>query len=75
MPHPSQGETAKAFIQLKEGHEATEDLKQDIIEYSKSQLIPYARPRSIEFIDKMPMTNVGKVSFRELEKRERGKSG
>jgi len=77
VPHESQGEVPKAYIMLNDGHKGTEDLKQDIGEICKNQLMPYSRPRSIEFIDEMPITRVGKVAFRELEERERGmrKSG
>jgi len=77
VPHESQGEVPKAYIMLNDGHEGTENLRQDIGEICKNQLMPYSRPRSIEFIDEMPMTRVGKVAFRELEERERGmrKSG
>ena len=73
IPHESRGEDCKAFIQLKNGVEGTEALKQEIIASCKDELMPYSRPRVIEFLDKMPMTNVGKVNFRELEERERGK--
>jgi long-chain acyl-CoA synthetase len=77
VPHESQGEVPKAYIMLNEGYKGTENLKQDIGEFCKNQLMPYSRPRSIEFIDEMPITRVGKVAFRELEERERSmrKSG
>jgi len=74
IPHEGRGEDCKAFIQLKNGVEGTEALKQDIIAFCKNDLMPYSRPRVIEFLDKMPMTNVGKVNFRELEERERSKA-
>ena len=74
IPHENRGEDPKAFIMLKEGIEGTEALKQEIINFCKNELMPYSRPRIIEFIPKMPMTNVGKVAFRELEERERNKS-
>ena len=73
IPHGSRGEVPKAYIMLKDGYEGTEKLKQDIIDSCETQLIPYARPRNIEFIDEMPMTRVGKVAFRELEEREHKK--
>jgi acetyl-CoA synthetase len=59
---------------LKDGYKETEDLKQDIFKSLESHLMTYSRPRYIEFIGKMPMTRVGKIAFRELEERERGKS-
>jgi len=73
IPHESQGEVAKAFILLKEGNEGTDALKQDIIASCDKHLMVYSRPRHIEFISEMPMTNVGKVAFRTLEERERNK--
>ena len=74
IPYASQGEVPKAYIMLKDGHSASDELRQEIIESCKNQLIPYSRPRSIEFIAKMPMTRVGKVSYRDLEELERKKT-
>ena len=74
VPHESRGEEPKAYIMLKEGYSGTEELKKEIINNCKNELMPYSRPRSIEFIDEMPMTNVGKVAFRELEKMEQSKT-
>jgi len=73
VPHESKGEEPKAFITLKEGYEKSEELKSKILESCKDQLMPYSRPKRIEFIDKMPMTLVGKVAFLELEELERSK--
>ena len=70
LPHDSRGEEPKAYIMLKEGFKGTEELKQEIMDNCKINLMPYSRPRFIEFIDDMPMTRVGKVAFRELEERE-----
>ena len=70
IPDASQGEIPKAFILLKEKNTASEELKQDIIAVCKKHLIPYSCPRNVEFVEEMPMTNVGKVAYRELEKME-----
>ena len=74
VPHDSRGEEPKAYIALKDGYNVTENLKQNIIDSCKNELMIYSCPRSIEFIDEMPMTRVGKVAFRELEERERNKT-
>jgi len=71
IPNESRGEDCKAYIQLKDGFQASDELKQEIIDSCKNDLMPYSRPRLIEFIDRMPTTNVGKVAFRELEEKER----
>ena len=73
IPHENRGEDPKAFIMLNSGVEGSDELKLDILNFCKNELMPYSRPRIIEFIEKMPMTNVGKVNFRELEERERDK--
>jgi len=75
VPHESRGEEPKAYITLKEGYQKTEELKQQIIDSCKNELMQYSRPRYIEFIDEMPMTAVGKVAFREIEKLDREKRG
>jgi len=73
VPHENRGEEPKAFILLKDGYKGSDELKQDILKSCESHLITYSRPRYIEFIEKMPMTRVGKIAFRELEERERSK--
>jgi len=74
VPHENRGEDCKAYVQLKAGIEGTDAIKQEISDFCKKELMPYSRPRIIEFIDKMPLTNVGKVAFRELEKIEQSKA-
>ena len=74
IPHESKGEEPKAFIMLKDGFKESEELKLSIFDYCKNELMPYSRPRTIEFIDEMPMTNVGKVAFRKLEEMERSRT-
>jgi len=73
VPHESRGEEPKAFIMLKDGFKESDELKGDILKSCESQLMTYSRPRYIEFLDKMPMTHVGKIAFRELEERERAR--
>jgi long-chain acyl-CoA synthetase len=71
VPDAAYGEAPKAFVQLNSSYYATEDLKREIIENCKRQLVPYSCPQIIEFIDEMPKTLIGKVAYRELEERER----
>ena len=60
----------KAFIVLNDQVDESEQLKQDIQEYVKSNLAAYEYPREIEFIRALPVTTTGKVIRREL--RDRG---
>ena len=72
-PHESRGEVPKAYVTLNDGYEGTDELIREIQESCKNELMPYSRPRSIEFIEEMPMTRVGKVAYRVLEEREQKK--
>ena len=63
VPHPKSGETVKAYIKLKQGETATED---EIMAFCKENMAGYKRPRSIEFRDEIPVSNIGKVLRRVL---------
>ncbi len=71
VPHPTQVEVPKGFVTLNEGYAASEGLEAELIEHCRMSLIPHSCPRRIEFLPEMPMTRVGKVSFKALEDRER----
>ncbi|MDZ7698378.1 MAG: long-chain fatty acid--CoA ligase [Deltaproteobacteria bacterium] len=70
VPDPKTGEAVKAFVQLKPGEEATEE---ELLEFCRSRLAGYKRPRSIEFRESLPTSVVGKVLRRVLRDEEIGK--
>ena len=51
----------KAFVVLKPGHRASDDLAKEIQTFVKTTIAPHKFPRSIEFINEMPMTATGKI--------------
>jgi long-chain acyl-CoA synthetase len=65
MTDEFRGETAVAFIVLKEGETATED---EIIAHCAEHLAKYKVPSKVIFRETLPMTAVGKVLRRELAK-------
>jgi acetyl-CoA synthetase len=67
IPDPVRGEIIKAFIALRTGYEASEDLKEDIRQFVKKGLAAHAAPRQIEFRDKLPKTRSGKIMRRVLK--------
>ncbi len=69
-PNPRSGEEVKAYVQLREGMEATE---QEIIDFCKERLAGYKRPRTVEFRDSLPTSPVGKVLRRVLKEEEKAK--
>lgn len=71
-PDPLRGEIIKAFIKLKPGNKASDELKTEIQQYMKKELAGHAYPREIEFVDKLPKTRSGKIMRRVLKMKELG---
>ncbi|WP_198970139.1 AMP-binding protein [Xylophilus sp. ASV27] len=57
-----QGEAIKVFV-VRKDQSLSED---DVLRFCQERLTGYKRPRSIEFRDSLPKTNVGKILRREL---------
>jgi acetyl-CoA synthetase len=70
-PDPVAGEIVKAFVELKAGHEPSEELRRDIIAFGRRRLAALA-PKEIEFDQNLPLTQSGKVMRRLLKARELG---
>jgi len=65
-PDPIRTEIVKAFIVLKEGYTASDDLAGEIQSFVKTRLSAHEYPREVAFIAQMPMTTTGKVIRRLL---------
>jgi len=63
VPHERWGEEVKALVVLREGQTAMAD---EIIDYVKSRKGSLMAPKSVEFIDAIPVTNLGKVDKKAL---------
>ena len=68
-PDPVRTEIVKAFIVLKPGHQASDQLAADIQGFVKTRLSAHEYPREVAFIEQMPMTTTGKVIRRLLRER------
>ncbi|WP_170007946.1 acetate--CoA ligase [Bacillus fonticola] len=66
-PDPVRGEIIKAFIALRDGYEASDELTEEIRQFVKKGLAAHAAPREIEFKDKLPKTRSGKIMRRVLK--------
>ncbi|WP_433743741.1 acetate--CoA ligase [Falsibacillus pallidus] len=66
-PDPVRGEIIKAFVALRTGYEATDELKEEIRQFVKKGLAAHAAPREIEFREKLPKTRSGKIMRRVLK--------
>ena len=65
-------EVVKAFVLLKPGRQADDDLELDIMNFIRKKLSPLAMPQEIEYVDSLPKTRSGKIMRRLLRAREWG---
>lgn len=65
-------EVVKAFITLKPGYEASDELELKIMNFIRKKLSPLAMPQDIEYMDSLPKTRSGKIMRRILHAREWG---
>ena len=71
-PDPVAGEVVKAFVSLKPGEKATEELRLDLLGFSRQRLGAVVAPKAIDFVDTVPKTKSGKIMRRLLKARELG---
>jgi long-chain acyl-CoA synthetase len=64
VPDAYRGETIKAVISLKPGHEVTPD---EIRAFARERLAAYKYPRFVEIMDDLPKTTSGKIMRRLLQ--------
>ncbi len=67
VPHAINGEVPKAFIQRREGFLNVTD--REIIKFAKERMAHFKVPRSIEFVDDVPLSGTGKVLRRVLREK------
>src|SRR5437764_1263683 len=58
----------KAFLVLREGHAAGEELAQEIKSFVKSRLALYKYPRWVEFVPSLPKNDRGKIDRKALKR-------
>ena len=71
-PDPVAMEVVKAFVSLKEGYEPTDQLRRELIRFSRDRLGSAVAPREIDFLPGLPKTRSGKIMRRLLKARELG---
>jgi len=62
----------KAYVVLHEGHEGSDELVEELQEWSKNNLKRYQFPHMVEFIDELPKTATGKIQRFKLREPEPG---
>ena len=71
MPNDISGEVPKAYVIKQQGAEVTES---ELVRFCKERLSHYKVPRSIEFVDSLPISATGKILRRVLRQKEREKN-
>lgn len=72
VPDEKSGEAIKVFVVVKPGENVT---KEQVMAHMRANLTGYKVPKSVEFRDMLPTTNVGKILRRELRDEELKKAG
>src|ERR687897_279080 len=62
----------KAYVVLHEDHEGSDELVEELQEWSKHNLKRYQYPHIVEFIEELPKTTTGKIQRFKLRKPESG---
>jgi 2-aminobenzoate-CoA ligase len=60
-PDPERGTVVKAYVVLKPGNEATDEMRKALQDHVKNAIAPYKYPRIVEFVDTLPRTETGKL--------------
>jgi len=61
------GQRVAACVVLKDGYDQKQ-AREEIINHCKKSIEEFAIPTKIEFFDELPLTNMGKVNFTEMER-------
>jgi long-chain acyl-CoA synthetase len=69
VPNDEWGEEVKSVVQLSEGLEPAEALKDELIQFCRGQLAHYKCPRSIDFDLELPRADTGKIYRRKVRDR------
>ncbi len=60
-PDRMRGFIVKAFVALRPGRVPSAELVAELQEHAKRELAPYKYPRAVEFVEKLPRTETGKI--------------
>ncbi len=60
-PDAARGTIIKAFVVLNPGFTGSEEMAKNLQDFVKQHIAPYKYPRAIEFCDKLPRADTGKV--------------
>lgn len=68
VPDTAQVERVMAYVVLREPLRAGPKMQDELIAFCRERLIKWSCPREVAFVDALPLTKVGKVDYRALER-------
>ena len=69
-PDEERGHVVKAFIVVRQGFTASPELARELQDFVKAEIAPYKYPRRVEFVEKLPRTDTGKLQRFRLREQE-----
>jgi len=60
-PDEDRGNIVKAYVVLRPGAEAGDELGKELQDFVKARIAPYKYPRAVEFCESLPRTSTGKL--------------
>jgi acetyl-CoA synthetase len=72
LPHEIKGMAIHAYLILKAGQEATDNLVEELRQHIAHEVGPIAKPEKINFVSSLPKTRSGKIMRRVLKARALG---
>ncbi len=61
VPDEEWGEAVKAVVELRDGFDPSDDLADELIEFTRERLARFKCPRSVDFVDDLPRFETGKI--------------
>lgn len=68
VPDPDRGQIVKAYVVLKPGHAPDAATRKALQDHVKAEIAPYKYPRAVEFLDRLPRTETGKLQRFQLRR-------
>ncbi|WP_342238081.1 benzoate-CoA ligase family protein [Inquilinus sp. OTU3971] len=68
VPDPDRGQIVKAYVVLKPGHAPDAATRKALQDHVKAEIAPYKYPRAIEFLERLPRTETGKLQRFQLRR-------
>jgi long-chain acyl-CoA synthetase len=71
VPDDDMGEAVKAVVELRDGVDPSPELAADMITFCRDRIAHFKCPRTVDFIDKLPREDNGKIYKRRLREQYR----